>query len=203
MDEAQKDFLSEILNIGLGRAGAVLSQMSGARVNMTVPNLVVCKASDLPQHLTMFGSDQVLTVTQSFSGILTGEVVMVLSAFSGQVMTYRLFGGTISKEELESEMESAITEVGNIVINHFVGSWSQIFCDQFRFGVPAFQRTDMEALVADKVVASRAGGHELQAIFAEAHLDIPDFFVMTSLVTLFQQSSLERLVGSLSSAKPA
>lgn len=66
MDDAQHDFLSEILNIGLGKAGAALSEMSGARVTMEVPKMTVCPAEELPQHLAVFGDDEVLTVTQSF-----------------------------------------------------------------------------------------------------------------------------------------
>lgn len=195
MDDAQHDFLSEILNIGLGNAGSALSEMSGARVTMDVPKLTLCPAHELPQYLKVFGEDEVLTVTQSFSGILSGSVVLVLSTFSGGILTYRLFDGLIDKAKMEEQVEPAVTELGNVIINHFVGSWSKIFSDQFHFDVPKFERDKLHPILEDRM---KNTGQDVQAIFAETHMDIPDFFVVASLVTLFDRQSLERLVGSMS-----
>lgn len=197
MDDAQHDFLSEILNIGLGKAGAALSEMSGARVTMEVPKMTVCPAEELPQHLAVFGDDEVLTVTQSFSGTLSGRVVLILSTFSGGILTYRLFDGLIDKSRMDEQLEPAVTEIGNIIINHFVGSWSKIFSDQFHFAVPQYERDRVQPVLENRMKDS---GQELYAIFAEAHMDIPDFFVVASLVTLFDKPSLEQLVGSVTLA---
>ena len=197
MDEAQHDFLSEILNIGLGNAGAALSEMSGARVTMEVPKLTVCPAQQLPQYLKVFGDEEVLTVTQSFTGILSGSVVLILSTFSGGILTYRLFDGLIDKSRMEEQIEPAVTELGNIIINHFVGSWSKIFSDQFHFAVPEYEKERIQPILQSRLKDS---GQEMHAIFAEAHMDIPDFFVVASLVTLFDKKSLEQLVGSVTAA---
>ena len=39
MDEAKKDFLTEVLNVGLGRAGSALGEMTGARIDLSVPDI--------------------------------------------------------------------------------------------------------------------------------------------------------------------
>ena len=193
MDLHQKDFLTEVLNIGLGRASAALSEMSGSHVNLNVPDLTICRAEELPSKLTLFGDEAVLAVRQEFSGILSGDAILVLSKFSGQILTHRLFQELLEPDNLEEQIESAVTELGNIIINHFVGSWSEIFYDRFRFGVPSYNLGALAPLLAER----RGQRQGMYAIYAEAHLDIPEFFVMASLITLFEQSSLEKLVGAV------
>jgi chemotaxis protein CheC len=199
MDASQKDFLTEILNVGLGRAGNALSQMCHAHVSLAVPNLSLCDPAELPSRLDIFGQDEVLSVSQQFSGILSGDVILLLSTFSGQVITYRLFQGTREKDSLGSEIEPAVTELGNIVINHFIGSWSKMLCDRFRFGVPVYRRDTLANILPQAAEARR--GDEWCAIYAETHMDIPDFFVMASLITLFDQTALQRLMGSFAGAE--
>lgn|GEM_PF-3003252 len=200
MDAFKKDFLTEVLNIGLGRAGTVLGQISGAHVGMTVPDLTVCKAADLPRHLSVFGGGEVLTVTMPFTGILSGDAMFVVSPFSGRLLSQSLFKELLKGDVAEADLGPAVTELGNIVINYFVGSWSEIFYDRFRFGVPCYQRDPIEEVVAAKIRPNSKKGPELYAVCAEAHLDIPEFFAMASLVTLFDQTALEKLVGSLEPA---
>lgn len=194
MDASKKDFLTEIINIGLGRAGTVLGEISGEHVSLTVPDLVTCRVNELPYHLSIFGQGEILTVSLGFSGIISGDAMLVLSPFSGRILSHQLFSELLDGEMSEEDLGNAVTELGNIVVNYFVGSWSKIFCDRFEFGVPVYQRRSLEEVVAEKA------GKDLHAVCAEAHVDIPECFVVASLVTLFDQSSLERLVGSLEPA---
>lgn len=200
MDAHQKDFLTEVLNIGLGRAGAVVGEMSGTQVDLVVPDITVCSIAELPMHLHMFGKGEIMSVTQTFDGILCGDAILVLSKFSGKTIATSLFRNMLGTKPEESEIESAITELGNVVINHFVGSWSKIFYDQFHFGVPEFKLCPLETLLDDRVNAKSEDRGEIHAICAEAHVDVPEFFAMVSLVTLFDKATLEKLVGSLTEA---
>ena len=197
MDAYKKDFLTEVINIGLGRAGTVLGEISGSQVSLTVPDLVTCPVADLPAHLSSFGKGEILTVSLGFSGIISGDAMLVLSPFSGKILTHQLFSEMLEGELSDEDLGMAVTELGNIVVNYFVGSWSEIFCDRFEFGVPAYQRRSLDEVVAEKA------GKNLQAVCAEAHLEVPECFVVASLITLFDQSSLERLVGSIAEEEKA
>ncbi len=196
MDEAQQDFLKEVLNIGLGRAGKALGAMTGSRIDLTVPSLSVCALGELDEHLGVFGDDDVFTVALSFSGILSGDVLLVMSSFSARVLTFRLCGDEMDAAKLESEVEEVVTEVGNIIANHFVGSWSNLFADQFKFGVPAYEVNTLAEVMNRYKKRPHVSKNEPRAIFAQAQMDVPDFTIAVSLITLFQQDSLERLIGS-------
>jgi chemotaxis protein CheC len=200
VDESQKDFLTEVLNIGIGRAGAVLGEIADAKVSLTVPDVVVCPVGDLPAKLDVFGENEVLTVTQPFTGILSGDAVLVLSPFSGRMLATSLFKEMLGEDGLGADLGPPVTELGNIVINYFVGSWAELFHDRFQFKVPEYESGTLHDILELRCGARIKGGVDLYAVCAEAHLEIPEFFIMASLVTIFDQKSLEMLMGSLTPA---
>jgi chemotaxis protein CheC len=200
VDESQRDFLAEVLNIGLGRAGAVLGEIANAKVSLTVPDVAVCPIGDLPTQLNVFGQNEVLTVTQSFTGILSGDAILVLSPFSGRMLATSLFKGMLDENGLGADLGPAVTELGNIVINYFVGSWAELFHDRFQFKVPEYEAGPLTEILKKRVGMPQNSRPDLYAVCAEAHLEIPEFFVMASLVTIFDQASLEQLMGVLTPA---
>jgi chemotaxis protein CheC len=197
VDESQKDFLTEVLNIGLGRAGAVLGEIARAKVSLTVPGVMVCPVNELSERLDVFGRGEVLTVSQPFRGILSGDAILVLSPFSGRMLASSLFREMLKEDGLGSDLGPAVGELGNIVINHFVGAWAELFHDRFQFDVPRFESGSLVEIVQARCGAPKGDPSGLYAVCAEAHVDIPEFFVMASIVTLFDRVALEQLMGSL------
>lgn len=203
MDDNQKDFLKEILNIGLGRAGNVLGQMTGARIELAVPDVAVCDSSNMTGQLAVYGNDDVYTVTQSFNGILSGDVVLILTGFSGKFLTYRLCGEELNSDRLDDEIQATVTEVGNIITNHFIGSWSNMFVDQFQFGVPSFQKGPLPNLLGKYARRTSEDGAKSRAVVAQAHMDVPDFTLAASIAIMFTPKSLEHLLGNMSETREA
>lgn len=195
MDKLRNDFLAEIVNIGIGRAGAVLSELVGTKVGMSVPEIDVCELSSLQQHL--LGSQQTkhLVVTLPFRGILSGGALLVVSDFTGVMLTQLLLGSEASLEEMEPDKESVITEVGNIALNAFVGSWSEMLCDRFEFDVPAYVEGDIRTLL-DPRTRMIACDDDHYAIWANVYFDVRDFSLMGTVVALFDRKSVERIVGA-------
>lgn len=198
MDEAKKDFLTQVLNVGLGQAGTALGEMTGTRIELTVPDIAICKITELDGRLSTFGQGDVYSVTLRFSGILSGDAILVLTGMGAKVLTYRLCDDELDTDDIESEIEEVVTEVGNIINNHFIGAWAATFADQFKFDVPVFEHNPLSTILERYKNHDWKGPEEPQAVFAEAHMDIPDFFMVASIVIMFEQESLERLVGSVS-----
>jgi chemotaxis protein CheC len=197
MNKSQNDFLTEIVNIGVGRAGAVLSQLVGTKVGMSVPEIDVCELSSLQDHLIGTRQNKHLLVTLPFTGILSGGALLVMSDFSGVMLTQLLLGSDASLEEMEPDKESVITELGNIVLNSFVGSWGDMLCDRFEFGVPTYVEGDIRSLLdpRTRVIACDSDHY---AIWANTYFDVHDFSLMGTVVALFDRKSVERIVGAAS-----
>ena len=47
LTDEQQDILTELVNIGVGRAAASLSELVGKRIDLNVPKLVICDPETL------------------------------------------------------------------------------------------------------------------------------------------------------------
>src|SRR6478672_3539202 len=74
----QQDALIELLNIGFGRAAASLSQLTGHRVLLEVPQVSVHPISELRKSLQVIVSPNVASVHQIFSGPVAGDALLML-----------------------------------------------------------------------------------------------------------------------------
>src|SRR5690606_37550005 len=104
-----------VANIGAGHAATALSQLTGARIDVSVPNLQVTSRERIPQILGP--EDQVVAaVLVHVLGDLTGRTVLVLPVASAarlaEILLRRDHGSIEAFDELG---ESALMEVGNIL----------------------------------------------------------------------------------------
>nr|MBN2277020.1 hypothetical protein [candidate division Zixibacteria bacterium] len=196
MDTARKDYMVEIMNIGIGRACVVLSELVGARVNLTVPEVDIFRAGEIHGQMEIFKDERIISVTENFKGNLQGEAILVLSNYSGLLLTHRLNQYLNDTAEIQSGKRETVTEVGNIVLNSLVGSWSEILNDHFKFGVPEYLECTLSELLDRRIAGSANSGKELYAICANTHFDITEFFIMGTIIALFDKSSVENLFGT-------
>jgi len=195
MDESKKDFLTEVLNIGMGRASAVLSELTNSKVFLTIPNLNLCKIEHLSENLKLPGKDEFTIVSQSFDGLLKGSANLMLNKYSSDMLTKRVVDNYADMDDFTTEKEEVLKEVGNIVLNNLVGAWSTIFFDQFAFGVPEYNICSVTELIY-KNKAKDPNKEIKQAIFADAHFELKDMFMVGSLFVLFDDHSINKLLGS-------
>jgi chemotaxis protein CheC len=85
----QQDALIELLNIGFGRAGASLSQLTGHRVLLEVPKVTIHPIDEVTRALESVISSDVASVHQIFSGAVAGDALLMLDQ-SGAAMLKEL-----------------------------------------------------------------------------------------------------------------
>lgn len=73
------DALTETANVAMGRAGAALHEVLGAFVKLSIPEVFPVAVVDVPAAIGKLVTERgdVSATTQSFSGLVTGEVVAV------------------------------------------------------------------------------------------------------------------------------
>jgi chemotaxis protein CheC len=132
----QKDALTELINIGYGRAAAALSELTGYRVNLEVPQVAIHKIEAVAPVLeTMLGAS-VASVNQRFSGPVSGNALLLLDEASALVLGRLLSENGGSSTEFDSNAREIITEVGNILLNACLGVFGNLLHIQVNFAVP-------------------------------------------------------------------
>lgn len=196
IDDARKEFISELLNIGVERAGTVVSELVGARVVLEVPEVDICRSQDVLPTLTALRGNDIIAVSQGFTGVLSGDAALVINGFSGNLIVHRLLQQIGDDGDPATLRDEALTEIGNIVANSLVGAWSKVFCDPFEFGLPVFRRGTLEDCLAPFLGTGDAQGRKTYAVSGSAHFSVNDFFIMGTLLVFFNEKSIETLMGA-------
>src|SRR5579862_2837192 len=90
---SQSDALTELINIGYARAAAALSELTGHRISLQVPDVAIHLMSEIPGKLERLIKGEVASVNQVFSGPISGNAILLLdreaALLLNQVLTDR------------------------------------------------------------------------------------------------------------------
>jgi chemotaxis protein CheC len=152
LSELQKDALIELINIAFSRAAASLSDITGHRIILDVPRVDLYSVVDLPAALSRFLPGEVATVHQIFSGPVPGDA-MLLFNYEGAVMLSDLLTENRSRSDsLNASAREALTEVGNILLNAYLGIFGDLLRVRISFSVPRLHLESLEAFLRSLIV---------------------------------------------------
>lgn len=128
LTELQQDAMAELLNIGMGRAASVLSEMVGEEVLLSVPFVDLMSRREATGLLMEKACDRIVAVLQKFSGLCWGDTMLVFPEQQSLELVRSLFKDTDTTPlEVMTEMEQeALMEIGNIILNACIGSISNM-----------------------------------------------------------------------------
>ena len=133
---SQKDAVTELINIGYGRAAGALSELTGYRIMLEVPEVTMHEIDAIGPLLESRINRDVASVNQVFSGPVSGNALLLLDQTSALVLSHLLSDEQGVSEEFDTNAKEIITEVGNIVLNACLGVFGNLLQVQVTFSVP-------------------------------------------------------------------
>lgn len=188
---SQRDALVELLNIGFGRAAASLSQLTGHRVLLDVPQVSVHPITAVDSALRQLVSDQVASVHQIFSGPVGGDALLVLDYAAAGMLKQLLTNEPPLPLPFDASAREVLTEVGNILLNACLGTFGNILQVQVSFSVPQLNLDTLQAVLKSLIV-NREGLR--YALVVHAGFRLREAEVTGYLVIVLSVASLDRLI---------
>ena len=188
---SQQDALIELLNIGFGRAAASLSQLTGQRVVLDVPQVSIHPISSVRTALGQVVSDDVASVHQIFSGPVGGDALLILNHQAAGILKELLTDEPSLPLSLDASAREVLMEVGNILLNACRGTFGNLLDVKVSFSVP---RLDLDTLdgVLQSLIVNREGMRF--ALLVHAGFKLRDAEVTGYLVIVLSVASLDRLL---------
>ena len=187
----QKDALIELLNIGFGRAAASLSQLTGHRVVLEVPQLSVHAIAELETALRTVVQNEVASVHQIFSGPVAGDALLLLDYKAAGMLKELLTNEAPLPLPLDASAREVLTEVGNILLNACLGTFGNLLQVQVSFSIPHLNLESVGEILRSLLV-NREGLR--YALVVHAGFRLRDAEVMGYLVIVLSVASLDRLI---------
>jgi chemotaxis protein CheC len=191
----QQDALTELINIGFGRAAAALSKLTGHRVQLEVPQITMCPTDELADCLRpMLRENEVASVHQIFSGPVEGDALLVLDQPSAAILKELLTGEPALPLSIDRSAREVVTEIGNILLNACLGTFGNLLKVQVSFSVPHLTLETLEHIV-DSIAIEREGLR--YALIIHAAFRLRNSSLTGYLVIVLGVASIERLIGAL------
>ncbi|MBF0321173.1 MAG: chemotaxis protein CheC [Nitrospirae bacterium] len=147
LNELEQDALKEFFNMGLGMAADSLSKMVKKEILLSLPQLAVVshrEAVDLVNHKD---EGKLVAVRQTFLGELCGTALLIFPGGKSLELVRTLLGDDVPLETLTELEQETLLDVGNVILNAFLTSFTQMMSIEFEFEAAEFLKADCEALL--------------------------------------------------------
>ena len=126
MNSQQIDALREVGSIGTGNAATALSALLGCEVRIPPPEVQVLEFNDAVEKLGGFETVSA-GIISSLSGEINGLMLALVQLDAINLILKHIMGKQITGYDELTELEdSAVIEVGNILISSFVNALSEL-----------------------------------------------------------------------------
>lgn len=138
--EIHIDALAEMMNVGVGHAAALLSEMIDHEIDLSVPAVSFIGKNEIDHWFDQEMPGGAVSIKQSFSGEMSGSATLFFLEESSAPLVRMLLEDTLTTEEvLELEAE-ALSELGNIIINACLGMVANELNTTLAIDLPEFEK---------------------------------------------------------------
>jgi chemotaxis protein CheC len=125
LSTVQADAMQELGNIGAAHAATTLSQMVGSTVHMSVPAIKAVDIADLGDYM---GEESAAMVAFELQGEIQhgGFILFYITRESAIRLTNTMLGLTDMNRQMNEMDESALLEVGNIMVSAFLDATAEL-----------------------------------------------------------------------------
>jgi len=188
----QIDALKELINIGVGRAAAMLNEMIKSRVYLQVPSVRVFSILQAKNELDKLGIDRLATVQLQFKGPFSGTAALVFPPEGASNLVAVLTGEELGTYDLDSARAGTLSEVGNIVINGVMGSIGNVLKERINYSFPKYVEDTIESILTQSDLDLNGA-----VLLARTRFTVKKLQVEGDIIMVFEVGSFDTLLASI------
>ncbi|EJN07421.1 chemotaxis protein CheC [Herbaspirillum sp. YR522] len=194
LSEIELDALTEIFNVGAGRAALSLSEIVADEVRLSVPSVEVLRTREIDERVLALGNARFATVSQVFDGPFDAEAVLLFTEAHALEIVRDMMGSQMSLDDLAEFEQEAMCELGNIILNACLSAMADMLGITLNSSLPDY------VVSSPREISLRlAAGESDETYVLVLHIDlvIEKHQTQGHLIFLLSSSSLSRLVAQL------
>jgi chemotaxis protein CheC len=191
LSAVQADAIQELGNIGAAHAATTLSQMLGSTIEMSVPAIKVVDLSQLGQYM---GEESAAMVAFELQGDIPhgGYILFYITRESAVRMTNTMLGQTEINRPLSEMDESALLEVGNIMVSAFLDATAELL-GFVMIPSPPSLTIDMAHAAMQSLIAQMQEETDEVLLFS-TELVCEEYKVDSDIIMMPERSTLMRMI---------
>lgn len=190
LNEIERDALTEIFNVGAGRAAQSLSEIVGDEVRLSVPSVEVLRSGAIDEQVLPRTRGRFATVSQNFDGPFDAEAVLLFTEDRALSIVRDMMGSQMSLDELAEFEREAMCELGNIILNACLSAMADMLEITLNSSLPQYLVSSPDDISAR---LASAQGDESYVLVLHIDLVIEKHQTDGHLIFLLSSSSLHAL----------
>jgi chemotaxis protein CheC len=190
LSAVQADAIQELGNIGAAHAATTLSQMLSSTVSMSVPAIKTIDLAELGNHI---GDESAALVVFELQGEIQhgGYIIFYITKESAIRLTNTMLGMTDTDRDLNEMDQSALLEVGNIMVSAFLDATAELLGFIMLPSPPALS-IDMAHAAMESLIA-QLGEEVDEVLLFSTELICEEHKIDSDIIMLPETSTLKRI----------
>lgn len=136
LSDLQMDMLQECFNMGVGKGADILNTMLKSHVKLNVLEIAVINGTEQGSDFFQQEHNALSAVQMKFVGTIDGFSQIAFPSDSAASLVSAFYGRKISPDMWGALCASALTEIGNVVLNGVMGHISNLIAMNLEYSVP-------------------------------------------------------------------
>lgn len=200
LSELERDALSEVFNVGIGRAAAALNRMVSEEVRLDVPEVMIVPHSEVRTFIESHVDDNVVAIRQQVHGDFCGNAILLFPKSSSLQLVRSLLRDQVPLSQLTELEQEALMEVGNVMLNACFGTITNLLGVNVRISLPMLEQGSVAEVVR------LVGDQESWALMLQVRFNLPNknlsgfvSFILDVISMQHLKLSLQRFLSQLRS----
>lgn len=147
LTDLERDALTELVNMGMGRAARNLGRMIREQVQLSIPRTEILSRREAAEHLSRGGRLALVAVGQDFEGSFSGRALLLFPESDSLALARAVLDGELTLEEIVDLEQEALAEIGNIVLNGCLAVLANTLERSLNMSLPQVLRGDGRLLL--------------------------------------------------------
>ena len=196
LNSLEHDALTELVNLGVGRAAVGLRNMVGSEVRLSVPSVAFVTRAKAAELVGNSESGKLVAVQQVFDGALSGRAMLIFPETNSLELVRAVTGGGLPLEDIIGLEPEALAETGNVILNGCLAVIANMLERTLQISLPeVLHGSPAEIFDIDGAVSQEAGVLFLYINFVVEYRDIRGYIAM--LMDMPSLFTLKILLGEL------
>jgi len=149
LNELQRDLLKELVNVYVGHAASLLSEMVNQKIDLNIPEVELIEANKMETNIFQYSSVEeykhVVSSSVKFGHNFNGKAFlvfpaerakMIVSACMGESADEALLDGRIPLDDTDFDV---LKEISNLILNAIIGEFGNLLSIKLEYTLPEIE----------------------------------------------------------------